>query len=458
MKILKISFMKIHSCIIALGIITLPMIHFLFIGNAADGKTVSRYILYIGLLAWMFEYFFFNRKIELPHAKSYYAFCFFLISIILSGVFNFSSIIANEGSRGVGWIVYLKGTIAMVSYFLISCYVYDFIMRYNGNTIKFFIKWLMVSFLVTGTFSILEFGSFANGPLLEIHQSFNDIFRNGSMNLFRLRSLTQEPSLFGNYFALIFPILFVGAMRRGKVYIFLLIYGLAMVLASFSRTAYAITLLELIILLLYMRYNPLKHWKALIFIVAGMVLITYYVIFEWFPNVDIFAVIESLSSLQSDGYSNSNMTRIGSAVGAFNIFLDYPLFGVGWNQAVLYVLDYYPDWAWQASDIKNYFVYSPTIFGSFPAILANTGIIGFLSWTFMWFFVIVDFHKVYAKAEDNNYRVYLPAFVVATIGIVISGLNWGVLEWPAYWVLMGISWAVSQKYLKEKNGNVAKDS
>ena len=41
---------------------------------------------------------------------------------------------------------------------------------------------------------------------------------------------------------------------------------------------------------------------------------------------------------------------------------------------------------------------------------------------------------------------------------MISGLNWGVLEWPAYWVLMGISWAVSQKYLKEKNGNVAKDS
>ena len=173
MKILKISFMKIHSCIIALGIITLPMIHFLFIGNAPDGKTVSRYIFYIGLLAWMFEYFFFNRKIELPHTKSYYAFCFFLICIILSGIFNFSSIIANEGSRGIGWIVYLKGTISMVSYFLISFYIYDFIMRYNGNTIKFFIKWLMVSFLITGTFSILEFGSFANEPLIEIQRSFN---------------------------------------------------------------------------------------------------------------------------------------------------------------------------------------------------------------------------------------------------------------------------------------------
>src|SRR5690606_7481759 len=105
-------------------------------------------------------------------------------------------------------------------------------------------------------------------------------------------------------------------------------------------------------------------------------------------NKRISALNFSETKYKVDNHSISNKSRLGIQYANYLVFLENPIFGVGWGQQAYESKEKYPDWAMK----NNYeFPYRylnendksfPPGFNLFLRTLTETGLIGFLVFVF----------------------------------------------------------------------------
>ena len=443
---------RIHEYLVSATIFLLPFLYSLGMSQGRGvlggmGQDASFYPVFLGMLIWTVEIFL-GKKIFFPKSLSFYSLLFFLFVLIISGVVNSGEIINAELYGQTGVSRYIAQTGALFLYFFGTLYFYNFFRNYQRDIYQFVGKLLLASFVLSAAYSCLEVGSFVSESVGSLLLSVDQLFRGAnteSIYGWRLRSLAFEASLFGTYISAVFPWILLAALRRGKTYILLLFVCIGMVILSFSRTPYGVCIAQFVLVLLLLKGNFIKTYgKALIGGFFLIVIIVYGVeefLGGMFTTDDMINTITALWTFDSAVKETSNLTRFGSQAAAWNVFLENPLWGIGWGQGALCLVDYYPYWAWDSIEIREYFRYNPSIFGIYPRILAELGLVGITTWICLWGFAVANIYCRF-KRLGNEHDV---ALMVSIIGVLLSGFNMDIFHFWAYWIFLGMAWALETK-------------
>lgn len=141
--------------------------------------------------------------------------------------------------------------------------------------------------------------------------------------------------------------------------------------------------------------------------------------------------------------------RYGSQVAAYHLWLDNIFFGVGLGQAKFCLLNYIPDWAWISSDMFM-FQDNMVVFGVYPRMLAEQGIIGMILYSLLWGMVIYKLRKKCLYSKNDEEKMFIVALSVAIIGTLLTMNNWDMLSYPAIWVLLALAWRMCENNTVDK--------
>lgn len=197
-------------------------------------------------------------------------------------------------------------------------------------------------------------------------------------HLYRMFSTFLDPNFAGAFFVmyLLFLLgLFWVAYKEKKygsvqLYGGLLVLTFCAILLTFSRSAFLMLIVSMTVFLIHIKKTKFLFGFAIIsFIFLGLV----------------------SRSLQSEGTNlfrtASNQARVESAQNAITIFLDNPVFGVGFN-------------AYRYAQEKKGFLIETTkenhagagTDNSFLFVLATTGIVGFGAYLYFWYVILKKIH------------------------------------------------------------------
>lgn len=399
----------------------------------------STYALLPGTMIWLASSAFFHQKILLPHGRGAVLFFAFLAICVCSDVVNINTIISNHDYEKNGPLRAITKLLPLILDFLFALYVYNFFRRYKGDVYSFFFRCLLVSFALASAYSFLELLRFIFPAAGDVVRIVDSVFRAEDGLYFKIRSLTYEASTLGNYLAIIFPVLFIRAMQKKKIYIVWMGFLFIMALGSFARTTYFLLAMELFVLMFFFgRRYFFRFWKLLL--LTG---ILFAIGIEVFINTGSMAAwnpMEVFFSFTGDGGAQritSNAMRFGTQIGAWDLFLDYPLLGVGIGQATFYLLDYVPEWIWMSVEMQAA-QYNMPVYGVYLRLLSEVGIVGMTAYLWMWLDAL---RSAYVRIHDDTYPQRLAVFV-GILGLVVAGFNWDLLSYPALWIYLGLSWYI----------------
>lgn len=130
----------------------------------------------------------------------------------------------------------------------------------------------------------------------------------------------------------------------------------------------------------------------------------------------------------------------------WKIFNDYPIFGVGLENVGFFFEEYMPAFAW-ALDEPRHLIYQAEYQGNIKnlwfRLLAETGIIGFLSFG-LWLFLLLILINRYQKSNLPTYNFLGMVGKIALISLIIEGFSIDSFALPYYWIILGL---VSSNYL-----------
>lgn len=454
---------KVHLFLLAMGIFLSPFITSLGVQHFGGlGKEGSFYPIAAGVFVWLIEILFLKKSVHVPSGKSIYFFYAFLVIIIFSGVVNFFDILELrfQGEIGIGRCLVQTGT--MFFYFLVVLYVYNIFYEEKRNQILFFRRWILLSFVLAGAYSLLELGKIGGNSLSSDVIIFIDhLFRAGGeaddiSNYFRIRSLTAEASYFGMYIAIVLPwVLEKSFLDRSRYQsLFFLVFGyiIVLVLFSLSRTAYMVVAIELVVFLLmfpHVVWEERKRLSVFVIVFFTAAVLSSEFISATLPKVDVAEVYESLLS----DNNLSNVARYGSQLAAWNIFLEHPILGVGYGMYGFYAPDYYPEEAWRSVEISMWATNGsgwpwPPAHSLYARVLAELGGLGLLVYGAL---LISLFCAVWrcGTTKDIGRMTEKRILALTMLGIVLQGVNVDAFRIMPMWIVFALILVVASKGREE---------
>lgn len=238
-------------------------------------------------------------------------------------------------------------------------------------------------------------------------------------HMYRMFSVFLDPNFAGSFFVLFFLFLINIIFKKKNIPIGLLAFlTLGAVFLTFSRSA----LIMLIVSssLFFVLINR-KKW---IVILLGITLLVLGISSKYFniENINLFRVV-------------SSQARLETSKTAIRIIGDQPIFGVGFN-AYRYALLRY---GFRTDKAKVVSHADAGVDNSILFVLATTGIVGFLFYTFMWIRII----------KTAN------ALVIASVmGLMINSLFLNSLFYTYImfwlWVIIGLNSSTSSEFKENK--------
>ena len=127
---------------------------------------------------------------------------------------------------------------------------------------------------------------------------------------------------------------------------FLCMYAICILIFSFSRTAYVVFFIEIFLIIYLFRKEIftkmyINKMNYLLYVVLVVFIFGIFFVSQWSVENIGFSVSDVYLSILSKN-NNSNIARLGTQVAAFNMFLEYPFFGVGYGQYTFHVAEYMP--------------------------------------------------------------------------------------------------------------------
>ncbi len=168
----------------------------------------------------------------------------------------------------------------------------------------------------------------------------------------RPSGLGSEPSIMGSWIAFMWPIILfssgslVNSGRKVLSYCCVAVLVLTGILCG-ARTFLAIMLIQLLIFFAFLGKKYQLQNYAYIFI--GAAIVTFLLGALNFENYYLTQIL-SIANIENESTAN----RLSSAIAAFKISIDYPIFGVGIGQFTAYYPTYVPDWALSGAEAKDY--------------------------------------------------------------------------------------------------------
>ncbi|OAO76717.1 O-antigen ligase family protein [Anoxybacillus flavithermus] len=438
-----------YSFLIIISLIVLPFNSLPYFNNILGELSYQAtfYPLCIGVIIWCINTIF-RKKIRVPKHNSFLILFVFLLWILISGIFNTIDIAQAFIKGRTGIERFLNQVILYLFLILTSLIIYE---SNRGDKINFFNKislGLFLSFVVVGIYSIFEIiGIFFNESIrLTLYQISPYIHSFGHEAYFyikRVRSVAGEASWLAIYFIFSFPWIIYFVMRNIKNYVinfFIIGYMFLIIYFTYSRTAYIIILIQILIYLyMLIKKGLLKlNYKNLIILVLAIliVILTSSSILEHF--------LENVLSLLDKDYS-SNIARIGSQIAAIQMGLNNPIFGVGLGQYAFYVKQFMPLWALGNEEVSawidpyNDSIWAP-VHSLFARLFAELGIIGLFLWLLLFIILVVDVCRKVLKMDDKNNIFIGVSLLTSIIGTLLIGFTHDSYRWFMYPFSIGFSW------------------
>lgn len=424
-----------------LGIVLLP-----FMGTISFTKKVFSpfgdglfLCVSIGAILWLLSVVLFRQHVlAMPSHRILRSAAIFLFVILLSGFVNIHTMLVSIWQGALGINRYVLSIVLLLYYFIIYLYIYNLAIRDNCFQYRF-LKAISLSFIISSFCSIIEIFSLLDIPgTLDFLTFIDSIYRGDIMRQFyRIQSFASEPSVYSNYLSIIYPFFLSNfCFQKSKKIAFMAINLLwVLLLFTFSRTGYFIVFLETV-MYLYIIWKKNNYGLRFIYSIRPYLLLECGILVlisilggigsDIYNMEYILRIITSFSD--NNIYANmSNVTRIASSVAGFYIFLDHPVLGIGYDQFAFYAAEYYPSWAYVSSEIVQYATnYTdknlwPPLYIYYIRLLAEVGIIGFLSFIYLLYgFLRIGIKSVENTNEQNGFTL---ALFVAFIGQLLNLVN-----------------------------------
>ncbi len=130
----------------------------------------------------------------------------------------------------------------------------------------------------------------------------------------------------------------------------------------------------------------------------------------------------------------------------WQVFNDYPIFGVGLGNVGFFFEEYMPSFAW-ALDEPRHLIYQANYQGNvknlWVRLLSESGIIGFLCFG-TWLILILVKSNQYQRRESRLHNYWGLVGKIALLTILIEGFSIDSFALPYYWIIFGL---VSNKFL-----------
>lgn len=403
-------------------------------------------------LLLLVAFFFFreNFSFYLPRRGGVLFLLLFLAVALLSGLVNSPNILEAQfmGRTGISkfalqMLVLLFGVaVAITSFNLMHLGLVD---------LKKVRRWLTISFLFAGTYSVVEIfyllgASWAEAVLEGINLALHTE-EAGLMLPGRLRSLTGEPSYFGMYGALLLPWLvsYLFTERVRWPFALLILYLIVLMLLSLSRLAYGmLVLLGLLLGYFLLRARVLSVSVIMVcLLLAGATVAASFLLIERMVEVDVEMLRSGVIFTLASEENLSNICRYGTQVAAVHMGLDHPLLGTGLGQFPFYMEKYLPAWSMVSPEIRDYLHGEglPRVHGMYARIFSELGGVGLALWLA---FVVALLRSTYRIVRRSFHQVpdWLGlALVLNLLAWAAFGFNIATFRKLEMWVVFGLAWA-----------------
>ncbi len=304
-----------------------------------------------------------------------------LKAIVLFNVAAFLSLLINPAWTTGSELVVSLSYLARLNAYLLLLFVGIF--EFSKSRIKILRNLFLISSLLVVVFGFIQYFFYNNLR--------NLYYLGWDEHLYRLFSTFLDPNYAGLYFVVLAVFLFGNGLKQEKLnqsYIFVVVTLVALIL-TYSRTAIISFLVGIIFMLAI-----LKKAKILVFSILALVLGV-----GFFSNFSI----EGMNPFRIA----SSEARVESFQKAYSIFMDSPIFGVGFNSYRYAQIE------------KGYRVENPTIVSNADAgtdnslmfVLATMGVVGLFTYLNMWKRIIEEVKLSSGFNKTTAFSIILALFV-----------------------------------------------
>lgn len=395
-----------------------------------------------------------GKKLHVPSHSSVFVLAIFIGWVVISGLANFLEISQafTKGRSGIEKFIFQYLLLGFVVF--TSLLVFQIGRKDLGFLYKFR-RYATYSLVPVCLYCIVEVLAISgNDYAVRYLQAIDHYIRDeeyGVAIFRRLRSVSGEPSYFAMYISFIFPWIFSYLITEPKYrwyFLMLIIFLAGMLLLTFSRSAYGVVGLQMVLLIMgVIFYSRKKYLKKLSFLTAAVtitiILLTGVVNLDIVQWDDVSGVLFSLL----DTESINNIGRYGAQSAAFNMAYHNPFFGVGFGQYGFNMPAYVPEWAKVSPEIEEWMSSTPDsswapALGLYARIAGELGYMGLAVWLYLWVSLLYSCYRQFKKNCVNLHRCdgLGLALLVSMVGILMAGLNSDSLRFFGYWMLLPLSW------------------
>lgn len=242
---------------------------------------------------------------------------------------NITEIYFNQYQGINGIDGFITQVVAFFFYMFVSLYIYNSLRYLQLDVLELLQKGCIISFCLAGSYSIFEIGAiYESNICINILNFLDGFFRSRSVeSVYRVRSSSSEPSMFGMYSAVIFPWLMTAIYlyRKRVFYTFLFLYLIVLNYYSLSRTSYIILLIQLILCIYLFKDIMFKKHKFNYKKILGCFFVLLFLLLFCFDikfsgEMNFIHIYSSIILSEGTSYNLSNIARYGSQVAALKIF------------------------------------------------------------------------------------------------------------------------------------------
>lgn len=417
------------------------------------------YPSFIGMIIFLIMFFKKEIEVYLPKERSLYFFIGFMFVILISGIVNLNEIIYANTKGRTGIEKFSLQYIVVVFYLLLSIYYYYNIKTMKNPYVKIF-KMIEISFYITliySFFQVLFILQFEIGRNVVTFVNPLIIYRDTEINaFFRVQGVSFEPSCFGMYMSFALPWLMGWCyLERSFIRQSIVIFGILTIFFSTSRTAYYVTIVEIIAFSILFYEKLFRNIRKMIYLTSVIIILLGVCIYLE-NNYEWLSIGKVVFSFFDEGttFSLSNVGRFGSQMAGINIFLQYPFLGCGWGQFGFLVADYMPNWAYVTEEVIRWTNSAEgtgwaVVFNVYIRILAEIGIIGFFFWIYIWVSIFIKLFKS-IHLVNNNDKILIKILMISLLGVFLSGFNFDTIRFFGYWLILPIAWDVFAKIKRKE--------
>ncbi|WP_291098385.1 MULTISPECIES: O-antigen ligase family protein [unclassified Empedobacter] len=404
-------------------------------------------------------------KINFPiNDKLYFLILIFYSICIICTVINFNSVSNNYFKRTTGVSRFIRQIISLsIPFFVFIPFFWRVIQNWTITKIFFTIRRIFLFSLLFasfyGFFEILYsyFGIYPARYVTDLLGNIIPFIKPYYHQGGRISVFAYEPPFFAIYLITISGWMFSYILTENNIIkkLYPSIAVLGFTFFSGSRTGLLVIFFIFTLFIFYLYKNNFYRKQLNILFFGFFIIIFSSLAFN--AEKLIYSINQKVESLNFVGNLKtdvSNKTRFGMQYASIQVFKENPIFGVGFGQQVYHSRFHYPRWStinnWEFKEFYNNKKDPsfPPGYNIYTRLLAELGIVGFLSWMSILLYSLFLCYK-FLQSTDFYTKVLAISITISLIGLYINWLQidtfrlYGV--WLNFVVLMFLQHKVYQK-------------